>query len=331
MKEVRVYQRFTCIALLLVLLAASLNAQSGNATVTGQVTDETGAVIPGVTITIQNKDTQVSQSTASNSEGRYAIPGLIPGNYTLAAEFQGFKKFERPNIVLQIGDRVGLDVAMQVGSTGETVTVTAEVPLLRTEDAQAGLVIDNRRISELPQYNRNPLAFAQLAPNVTGSASQGGHDNDFRINGGRTGQAEYYIDGMAVTTGYMHNVPQSVPSMEAVSEFKVVSNGLTAEFGRLSGGAVLLATKSGTNDIHGSALWFFRNDKLNANNWDSNRRGRPDSQALQWEGQDLLLPELRGRANFHGEQRLCRQCPYGSRAAGGLQPEPLQRQSGSDL
>jgi hypothetical protein len=269
-----VYQRFTCIALLLVLLAASLNAQSGNATVTGQVTDETGAVIPGVTITIQNKDTQVSQSTASNSEGRYAIPGLIPGNYTLAAEFQGFKKFERPNIVLQIGDRVGLDVAMQVGSTGETVTVTAEVPLLRTEDAQAGLVIDNRRISELPQYNRNPLAFAQLAPNVTGSASQGGHDNDFRINGGRTGQAEYYIDGMAVTTGYMHNVPQSVPSMEAVSEFKVVSNGLTAEFGRLSGGAVLLATKSGTNDIHGSALWFFRNDKLNANNWDSNRRGR---------------------------------------------------------
>jgi hypothetical protein len=269
-----VYQRVICIALLSFLLAASLYAQSGNATVTGQVTDESGAVIPGVTITIQNRDTQVSQTTRSNSEGRFSIPGLIPGAYALAAEFQGFKKFERPNVALQVGDRVAIDVNMQVGSTGESVTVTAEAPLLRTEDAQAGLVIDNRRILQLPQYNRNPLAFAQLAPNVTGSAQQGGHDNDFRINGGRTGQAEYYIDGMAVTTGYKHDVPPSVPSMEAVAEFKVVTNGLTAEYGRLSGGAVLLATKSGTNDFHGSALWFFRNDKLNANTWTSNRYGR---------------------------------------------------------
>jgi hypothetical protein len=269
-----VYRRLIFAAVFALFLAAALYGQSGNATVTGQVNDQSGAVIPGATIKIQNTETQVQQTSKSNAEGRYAIPNLIPGNYNLSAEVQGFKKFERPNFRLQVGDRVALDINMEIGSAGESVTVSAEVPLLRTEDAQAGLVIDNRRILELPQYNRNPLAFAQLAPNVTGSAQQGGHDNDFRINGGRTGQAEYFIDGVAVTTGYKHDVPPSVPSMEAIAEFKVVSNGMNAEFGRLSGGAVLVATKSGTNDIHGSALWFFRNDKLNANTWNSNRYGR---------------------------------------------------------
>ncbi len=262
-----------CIAALALLLASSLFAQSGNATVVGQVADPSGAVVVGVTVSIQNLDTNVVQTTKSNSEGRYSIPGLLPGKYSLSAEFEGFKKYEAKGIVLQVGDRIALDIVMQVGSTGDSVTITAEVPLLRTEDAQAGLVIDNRRILELPQYNRNPLAFAQLAPNVTGADEQAGHYGDFRINGGRTAQAEYLVDGVPVTTGYEHNVPPSVPSMESVAEFKVVSNGLNAEYGRLSGGAVMVVTKSGTNELHGSAIWNFKNNKLNANDWNSNRYG----------------------------------------------------------
>jgi hypothetical protein len=133
-------------------------------------------------------------------------------------------------------------------------------------------VIDNRRISELPQYNRNALAFALITPNVNNVTSENAsHDADFRINGGRTAQAEYFVDGVPVTTGYRHDVPPSVPSMEAVGEFKVLTNGLSAEYGRLSGGAVTLVTRSGTNEFHGSGYEYFKNDKINANDWNSNR------------------------------------------------------------
>ena len=137
------------------------------------------------------------------------------------------------------------------------------------------MVIDNRRIQQLPQYNRNAPAFAVLAANVNGASEQGNYGTDFRINGGRTNQTEYIIDGLPVTTGYKHEVPPAVPSMEAVAEFKVLTNGFAADYGRLSGGAVVLVSKSGNNEFHGQAYWYFKNDKLNANSWTSNRFGRP--------------------------------------------------------
>lgn len=256
------------VAVLIGLTAGLLSAQTGNASISGQVKDATGGIMMGVSVTVTSADTNVSQSTTTNAEGRFTISNLIPGIYQLNARFQGFKDLEQRNIALRVGDRLGLDLTMEVGSSAERVTVTSEVPLLRTEDVQTGLVIDNRRIQELPQYDRNPLAFALLTPNVTGSAG------DLRINAGRGGQTEYFLDGVPLTTGYDHSVPASYPSREAVGEFKVITNGLSAEYGRLSGGAVVLVTKSGTNDYHGSAYEFFRNDKMNANDWNSNRFGR---------------------------------------------------------
>jgi len=258
-----------------ILAACVAFAQTGNATITGRVTDPSGAVILGASITATNTGTNVKRTTTTNQEGLYVIPNLIPGNYALAAEFTGFKKLEQEKVLLQVGDRVTLNLSMEVGSSAESVTVTGEAPLLRTEDAQTGMVIDNRRIQQLPQYNRNALAFAILAANVNGASEQGNYGTDFRINGGRTNQTEYIIDGLPVTTGYKHEVPPAVPSMEAVAEFKVLTNGFAAEYGRLSGGAVVLVSKSGNNEFHGQAYWYFKNDKLNANSWTSNRFGRP--------------------------------------------------------
>ena len=161
--------------------------QAGSATISGKVTDATGAVIPNATISAKNNDTNVLRTTQSNAEGLYTIPNLIPGNYTLTVQFQGMKNVERPGFALRVGDRVAIDVSMEVGAQTEYVSVTGEAPLLRTEDSQLGLVIDNRRIQELPQYNRNALAFALLTPNVNNVTSENqGHDADFRINGGRT-------------------------------------------------------------------------------------------------------------------------------------------------
>lgn len=257
------------LAALTAAFALTAPAQTGNATLSGYIKDPSGAMVPAAQIAIRNTATNVTQKTQSSADGRFSVTNLIPGDYAITVQAQGFRTVDRGGVQLRVGDRLGLDITLEVGATADRVTVTAEVPLVRTEDAQAGLVIDNKRIQDLPQYNRDPLAFVFLAPNVTGSSQ-----NDLRINGSRSKQIEYFIDGIPVTTGYLHDVPPSVPSREAIAEFKVITNGLSAEYGRLSGGAVQVISRSGTNDFHGSIYEFFRNDKLNANDWNSNRFGR---------------------------------------------------------
>lgn len=314
-------------------LASLVFAQTGYAVVSGQLADATGAVIPGVSISARNVNTNVALDVTSNAMGYYTFANLIPGTYSITARFQGFKDLERAGIVLRVGDHVSLDLVMEVGGGAERVTVTGETPLLRTQDAQTGQVIDNRRIQELPQYNRNALAFATLTANVNGTSDQQGHTTDFRINGGRAAQAEYFIDGVPTTSGYQHNVPSSVPSMEAVGEFNVVTNGLSAEYGRLSGGAVVLVTKSGTNEFHGSIYEYFRNNRLNANDWSSNRYGKPigvfhDNVFGATFGGPVLLPKIyNGREktffffNYEGTRHVA-----GSNATTAGVPTPLERQ-----
>ena len=260
---------------LLIAAASAISAQGGYAVVSGIVRDASNAVIPGVTVTAKNVNTDVALTSATNAVGYFTFTTLIPGTYTFSAQQPSFKIAERRDVVLQVGDHLELDFALEVGEASQHVTVTGQPSELRVDDAQSGMVIDNRRIEELPAYDRNVLAFATLVANVNGTSEQEGQSTDFRINGGRSAQAEYYVDGMAVTTSYSHNVPPSIPSMEAVEEFNVVTNGLSAEYGRLSGGAVVVVTRSGTNQFHGSAYEYLRNNDLNANTWSSNRYGEP--------------------------------------------------------
>ncbi len=276
MKQLEVGRQW--LPILAILAAVAPPALAQNAQLSGKVTDALDAVVPGVEINITNVENGARRTHLTNSEGYYAIPSLQPGHYRLTALKAGFRPLTREGVTLQVSDNVKLDLKLEVGSVSEQVTITEAVELLRSDDVQTGQVIDNRRIQELPQYNRNALAFAQLAAGVSGSADQpgkqaNGNEIDFRINGGRTTQSEYYIDGISVTEGYSHNIASSVPSPEALQEFKVITNGLSAEYGRLSGGAVVLATRAGTNNFHGSAYEFLKNDKLNANDWGSNRYG----------------------------------------------------------
>ncbi len=322
------YRTLFRLAVIVASLAAAMNAQTGNANIAGFIKDPSGAVVPAAQVSVRSAATNVTQQTQSGPEGRFNVTNLIPGEYAITVQAQGFRTAERSGIALRIGDRLGLDITLEVGSAAERVTVSAEVPLVRTEDAQAGLVIDNKRIQDLPQYNRDPLAFVFLTPNVIGS-----NQNDLRINGSRSKQIEYFIDGVPVTTGYLHDVPPSVPSREAIAEFKVITNGLSAEYGRLSGGAVQLISRSGTNAFHGSIYEFFRNDKLNANDWNSNRFGRPigvfhDNVFGATFGGPVRIPKVyNGRdktfffVNYEGTRRRT-----GSNAVLGSVPTELERQ-----
>jgi hypothetical protein len=256
-------------------LTPALLGQGAYAVLSGLVKDSTNAVIPGAAVTARDVATDVSYKSVTNDVGYYTFRTLIPGTYTITVQQQSFKTLERRGIVLQVGDHVDVDLILEVGQTTQQVTVTGLASAVRVDDAQTGMVIDNQRIQQLPEYDRNVLAFAQLVANVNGTSEQEGQTSDFRINGGRSAQAEYYVDGTAVTTGYAHNVPSSIPSMEAVGEFNVVTNGLSAEYGRLSGGGVVLMTRSGTNQFHGSLYEYMRNQDLNANTWSSNRYGEP--------------------------------------------------------
>src|SRR5450759_1714237 len=186
---VRMIGRF---AVVLVCFAPVLSAQGGNAIISGRVNDASGAVMLGAVVSAENVNTNVVLNATTNGEGYYTFAQLIPGTYTVTAQALGFKKLERAGLVLRVGDRVAIDLVMEVGQDTERVTVTGEAPLIRTDDAQSGMVIDNRRVQQLPAYDRNALAFATLAANVNGTSTQEGHNTDFRINGGRSAQAEYF-------------------------------------------------------------------------------------------------------------------------------------------
>src|ERR1700761_4504418 len=186
---------FIRVSILVAFSASIVFAQGGYAVVSGRVQDTSAAVVPNVPVNAQNTGTGVIFHSVSNAEGYYSFLTLIPGTYTITAQQPGFKNLERTGIFLQVGDHVEVNLVLQVGESSQQVTVTGQALALRTDDAQAGMVIDNKRIQELPAYDRNVLSFATLVANVNGTSEQEGQTTDFRINGGRSAQAEYYVGG----------------------------------------------------------------------------------------------------------------------------------------
>lgn len=271
-------------SLLIVFLACvcwfhvSLLAQEGTGTITGHVTDATGAALANAKAVAINLATQVRTEATSNAAGIFQLPNLIPGTYTVEISANGFKKEIRPNVLVQVEDHIGFDVGLQVGAVAETVTVTAQSPQLHTEDAQTGEVINQSMIETVVNIGRNPLTLITLAGNVQGSGAPAGWQlgnggniysgpADTRINGGRDASVEYLVDGVPATGGFIHQVVNTTPNTEDVQEFKVITNGMDAEYGRVSGGVVELATKSGTNALHGQLFEYHQDQFFNANGW----------------------------------------------------------------
>ena len=245
--------------------------------ITGVVTDPSGAVVANATVTVTNPETNLTRRVSTNAAGNYNIPALLPGSYNIRAEMQGFQAEVRSGVTLEVQQTARIDFQLRVGGVAETIEVAGGAPLLNTENANVGTVIDNQRIVDLPLNGRNFLQLVSLSPNIsaafnvnggtsTGAASTrlGGDraNQSFAVSGSRREYNNFSIDGVS-NTEPNYNAYLFLPSVDALQEFKVQTGIYSAEFGR-GIGQVNISTKSGTNEYHGTAWEFLRNSALDA-------------------------------------------------------------------
>jgi len=257
-------------------------AQASTATITGIVYDSTGAILPNATVSVTNTDRNTSHFTNTNEAGSFAFPALNPGNYSIAAELAGFKRFLREGVVVQVSQVARIDIRLDLGSVEETVEVREAAPLLEIGAAGRGAIIDRQKIMELPLNGRDYNQLALLAPGAAPSTPRLAALNfkgAINVNGNRVFNNVFLLDGvdnLSYSSSYRgENVQVVQPSIEALQEFRIQTNAYSAEFGRSSGAVVNVATRSGSNSIRGSVYEFLRNDALDANNFFSNAFGAP--------------------------------------------------------
>src|SRR6201981_2432473 len=250
---------FCCLA----PFSAPVAAQSTFGSLSGSVTDASGAAMPDATITLTNSATAAKQSVTTGPDGLYSFVDLTPGSYVLEVEKQGFKHFKRDPVVVQVQQSVRIDVPMEVGAVTQTVEITAETPLLTPTSTSLGQVVDERKTNEIPLNGRNVYSLITLSPaavaNGNGSGSSAGGSpvgpnpfswGNYQVGGSFGTQSAEYIDGQPVNIGYI-NLPVLLPDQDAISEFKVQYNNLGPEWGKFAGGIINLSTKDGTNKSHG--------------------------------------------------------------------------------
>ena len=258
------------IATLLLIPAIALSQQSASSGLVGQVTDSSQAAIPGATVTVTNVGTNAQRTTVTDGEGRFSVPALPPAAYHIKVELQGFRTAELPNFVLRQGETARPTITLGVATVTESVTVTGEAPLLQTQSASVGQVINEKQIEDLPLNGRTVLSLASLSAGVTprnfARNTQFGRRNQFiTVEGGRDSSTNYTIDGVYVRSLRFNNLSLN-PPIDAVQEVSLLRNSFSTEYGQ--GQAVVsIVTKSGTNQMHGSAYEFYRGDRFDAKNF----------------------------------------------------------------
>src|SRR3954468_2091531 len=263
--------------------AAPIAAQVTTGTIIGTVTDPSG-VVPGANVTITEVNRGTSAAFVTDSTGSYTALFLVPGTYAVEVNVQGFKRWVREGVILQVTQRARVDVTLEVGRVEETTSVVASAPLLRTDSSEVGTVIDERAIKELPLNGRNFATLVYLAPGIT--PGQAGENlsgastfnprgaSNFNALGSQANSNAWLIDGID-NNEFTFNTVIVAPSVEQVREFKVLSGVFSAEFGR-GASVVSVSTKSGTNQLHGTGYEFLRNDAFDARNFFVRKVQGPD-------------------------------------------------------
>src|SRR4026208_703252 len=297
-------QRVMGVVLMTLLIAMSASAQQGTTELRGRVIDPQGAVLPGVTVVVRNQETGMFRETVSGPDGTFIASGLVPGTYQVNAELQGFKKFERKDLRLEVGRTSSIDVQMTVGGVEETVTVTTESPLVDVTSKEIGGNITSETLVKLPSVNGNFIGFVGLLPGIIPSIRTESFGSDsISVNGQDPRNNNYMLDGgnnnddvIGQRAGTQARTP-----IEAIQEFQVLTNQYDAEFGRTSGAVVNAVTKSGTNNFKGVAFAFGQNANLTSKDFfaKQNNTPKPDTSYQRWGG-TLGGPIVRNKIHFFG-------------------------------
>ncbi len=290
----RLSRSLTAVLLISLIQAAPIAfAQSDLATVFGRVTDQSGAVIVGAEVEIRNVETNIPATSTSNDSGLYTIPSLRPGHYVVSVRKPGFKTVSVTQLELNVQDNVARNFVLQVGSASESITVTADALNMNTTDATVSTVVDRRFVENLPLNGRSFQQLITLTPGVVLTRPLVGNEGQFSVNGQRSISNYFTVDGVSANFGTPTSAAtgvsaggslpaftsfggtNSLVSVDAMQEFRVQTSTYAPEFGRQLGGQISIATRSGTNEFHGTLFEYFRNDKLDANDWFANRNGLP--------------------------------------------------------
>ncbi|MGB7353679.1 MAG: carboxypeptidase-like regulatory domain-containing protein [Acidobacteriaceae bacterium] len=278
-------RRLAFIALLLTfsILVPRGQAQATNGTINGTVTDQSGGVVTGCKVVLTNVATSDTRTAATNASGFYQFNALPPGQYRITAQKQGYEQLVRGPVDLQVAGTVLINMTLAVGRENQQVIVTSTTPLIQAESDSLGAVVDQRETNEMPLNGRNPMSLVALVPSVipqgqsqqtpTGTNPFGW--GNYQIGGGFANQSVTYLDGAPVNTEYI-NITALIPSQDSLEEFRVLTNNLPPQYGRLAGGAVQFRTKSGTNTVRGTAYEYIRNKVLNANTFFGNQGHLPN-------------------------------------------------------
>ena len=286
----RVREQLLALAL---LSAAPLLGQS--AELSGLITDPSGLAVPNARVSVQRVDTGAARTVSSNQQGEYGVPALLPGPYNITVEANGFKTIHQNGVVVEVDQRARLDFALTVGSNTESITVKGSAPLLNTSDASVSTVIGNRFVENLPLNGRSFSSLINLAPGVVLTPANSYEGGQFSVNGQRPDANYFMVDGVGANLGTKnYNLAQggagqlpatsalggtsNLVPLDALAEFRIQTSTFAPEYGHSPGAQISVVTKSGTNAFHGTVFEYFRNDKLDANDWFANRNGlaRPE-------------------------------------------------------
>ncbi|MCX6602084.1 MAG: TonB-dependent receptor [Acidobacteria bacterium] len=309
------------LTLLATLTLGMLSAQTTTSTITGSLKDPSNAVIPNASLTISNLDSGVSVPAQSNDAGLYRVSGLIPGSYKIEVVAQGFQKLVRTGITVQISQTLQVDLTLQVGDVRQTVDVSTSAPVLDTQSSSQGQLVERNMIEGMPMPNRTSTALLALIPGAS-IQNVSGDIPIFSVAGGRTRNQQFTLDGgnHTNTVGLAVNQSQVPLPMDAMQEFRVLSNSYSAEYGQSQSGVVTLATRSGTNKWHGNLFEYFRNESIDARNFFA--ATRPKFRQNQFGG-SLGGPIRRNRTHFFTTYERTQQVTGGT--ALWTVPTPLQR------
>jgi hypothetical protein len=278
-KEEKLKKLLIIFGALLTIVTFAL-AQADVATFLGRVTDPDGEPLPGVTITAKNTLTGLTRSTVTNASGHYRLERLPRGEYNLTASLEGFKTYTKEKFPLITGDELRIDFTLEVGAIEEEITVIGESPLVETTRSQVSTVITEREFLSYPQGNRNYMSLMAYAPGTLPGAGRSG----YAINGMRGSANNFMVDGITNNSEGLQNAEVTGLPLEAIQEFRLITNNFSAEYGRNAGGYLNTVMKSGTNELHGSAWFFMRGDSALFRSEDWLTHDRPPYDRKQYGG-----------------------------------------------